>query len=169
MGLTQHVQAAHPAHFEVGKHHVHGVALEQGQGLVTPGAVSTRHPRVVRVSAIACKAPSSSLTTSKLHFCANVAIFRPHRSRLCGTRFPRPIPMFCRTPLLLQSPQSTIARLCLHGYPFLSHPHATYRTRVTYSQLCNPMWPGINGHSPTLGPTPTMECVAPMLTAGTYS
>ena len=31
------------------------------------------------------------------------------------------------------------------------------------------MWPGINGQSPTFGPTPTVERVVPMLTAGTYS
>src|SRR3989454_628179 len=38
--------------------------------------------------------------------------------------------------------------------------------RVTYSQLWKPMWPAINGHSPTFGPTPAMAWAAPMATPG---
>ena len=38
--------------------------------------------------------------------------------------------------------------LCRHA------PLGGQRARVTYSQLWNPMWPGIKGHSPTRGPTP---------------
>src|SRR3989454_7838024 len=37
-----------------------------------------------------------------------------------------------------------------------------YRARVTYSQLWNPMWPAMSGHSPTFGPTPAMAWAAPM-------
>src|SRR5215831_12364438 len=46
---------------------------------------------------------------------------------------------------------------------------AFYRPCVTYSQLWNPIWPGIKGHSPTRGPTPTIVWTAPMATPGTYS
>ena len=55
------------------------------------------------------------------------------------------------------------------SYPSIPHPSTLhYRLRVTYSQLWNPMWPGIKGHSPTCGPTPMMAWAA-LATPGMYS
>jgi hypothetical protein len=34
---------------------------------------------------------------------------------------------------------ASVCLRCPHDDPSLWHPHACYRTRVTYSQLCNPM------------------------------
>src|SRR6516165_921224 len=79
---------------------------------------------------------------------------------------------FGRAVSIWPSPLLTHYRVCQRHAPqntaFVLHVHR-YRAWVTASQLCNPMWPGINGQSPTFGPTPTIECVAPMLTAGAYA
>src|SRR2546422_80839 len=58
-----------------------------------------------------------------------------------------------------QSPRSKRARR-----PRFVAPSRYFR--VTYSQLWKPMWPAINGHSPTFGPTPAMAWAAPMATPG---
>src|SRR5262249_24189787 len=65
--------------------------------------------------------------------------------------------------------RSSGCRRCVHGFPSLWLLHASSHTRVTYSQLCNLIWPGINNDFPTFDPVPTRECVAPRLTARPYS